>query len=65
MTALVRARAVIAWFIDPRKGPAPTLHCTAASYFDFAPILQDGLMKTQLSRHVWDDYPLWVEFSPG
>ncbi len=53
----------IAWFADPRKGPALTLRCTGANYFDFVPLLQEAMTKTQLSWHVSDHFPLWVEFS--
>jgi hypothetical protein len=41
----------IAWFTDPRKGPALTLRCTGAKYFDFVPLLQDAMTKTHLSWH--------------
>lgn len=53
----------IAWFTDPRRGPALTLRCTGSNHFDFVPLLQDSLTKTQLSWHISDHYPLWVEFS--
>jgi hypothetical protein len=37
--------------------PSPT------HLFDFVPLLQGGLTKTQLSWKISDHYPLWVEFS--
>lgn len=49
----------IAWFTDPARGPALTLRCTGSNYFDFVPLLQESLTKTQLSWHISDHPPLW------
>jgi len=53
----------IAWFADPAKGPALTLGCLGSGQFDFVPLLQGTLTKLELSWHLSDHYPLWVEFS--
>jgi endonuclease/exonuclease/phosphatase family metal-dependent hydrolase len=53
----------IAWFTrKTKKRPVLTLDCSAASYFDFVPALQDGQTLTTLSWHISDHYPLFVEF---
>jgi endonuclease/exonuclease/phosphatase family metal-dependent hydrolase len=51
----------IAWF---RKNGTPMLafDCLSAGGFDFVPELTDGMTRQQLSWHVSDHYPLWVEF---
>ena len=53
----------IAWFTDPKKGPALTLSCRGAGHVDFVPVLGGKMTKTELSWHVSDHYALWVEFS--
>jgi hypothetical protein len=40
-----------------------SLEFLSAGSFDFVPLLQGGLTKTQLSWKISDHYPLWVEFS--
>ena len=40
-----------------------SLEFLSAASFDFVPLLQGGLTKTQLSWKISDHYPLWVEFS--
>jgi hypothetical protein len=51
----------IAWFTDARKGPLLTLDCSNAGNFDFVPHLANGRTKTELSWHVSDHYPMYVE----
>lgn len=54
----------IAWF---EKGaanrPVLSLTCSAAGTFDFVPELQGHHSLEDLSWHISDHYPLWVEFS--
>ncbi|HLM93780.1 MAG TPA: hypothetical protein VK273_08225 [Gaiellaceae bacterium] len=40
-----------------------SLRFLSAGSFDFVPLLQGGLTKTQLSWKISDHHPLWVEFS--
>ena len=40
-----------------------SLEFLSAGSFDFVPLLQGGLTKTQVSWRISDHYPLWVEFS--
>ena len=51
----------IAWFT---KGASPllSLELLTAGGFDFVPVLQQGMTKLELSWHLSDHYPLWVEF---
>jgi endonuclease/exonuclease/phosphatase family metal-dependent hydrolase len=53
----------IAWFVEKARGPVLALESAAAGSFDFVPLLQAGMTKTELSWKVSDHYPLWVEFS--
>jgi len=53
----------IAWFVDDAKGPALALTFQKAGSFDFVPLWQGTLSKTELSWRVSDHYPLWSEFS--
>ncbi len=53
----------IAWFTEERRGPVLSLVCASAGSFDFVPLLQGDRTKEELSFHVSDHYPLWVEFS--
>lgn len=53
----------IAWFTDPRRGPALSLANLGAGTFDFVTELQGELTKTDLSWRISDHYPLWAEFS--
>ncbi len=57
----------IAWFTkDQKKRPVLNLDCTAGGSFDFVPELRGERTLTQLSWHISDHYPLWVEFTvPG
>jgi len=54
----------IAWFSGANNVPRLTLEYRNAGYFDFVPhVLTDrGLTRAQLSWHISDHYPLWVEF---
>jgi len=40
-----------------------SLRFLSAGSFDFVPLLQGGLTKTQLSWKISDHHPLWVELS--
>jgi endonuclease/exonuclease/phosphatase family metal-dependent hydrolase len=53
----------IAWFAGDRNRSVLSLDFLSAGSFDFVPLLQAGLSKTQLSWKISDHYPLWVEFS--
>jgi exonuclease III len=53
----------IAWFADAHKGPLLTLDCSDAGSFDFVPNLQGNRTKTELSWHLSDHYPMYVEFA--
>jgi endonuclease/exonuclease/phosphatase family metal-dependent hydrolase len=53
----------IAWFVDKARGPVLTLDGVSAGSYDFVPLLQGELTKTELSWKISDHYPLWVEFS--
>ena len=53
----------IAWFVDEAHGPVLTLESASAGGFDFVPLLQGDLKKTELSWKISDHLPLWVEFS--
>jgi endonuclease/exonuclease/phosphatase family metal-dependent hydrolase len=53
----------IAWFADAHKGPLLTLDCSDAGSFDFVPNLQGKRTKTELSWHLSDHYPMYVEFA--
>ena len=53
----------IAWFQEDAKRCVLSLNFLSAGSFDFVPLLQGGLTKTQLSWKISDHYPLWVEFS--
>jgi len=53
----------IAWFQENGNRSVLTLEFLSAGSFDFVPLLQGSLTKTQLSWKNSDHYPLWVEFS--
>ena len=53
----------IAWFAGDRNRSVLSLDFLSAGSFDFVPLLQAGLSKTQLSWKISDHYPLWAEFS--
>jgi hypothetical protein len=53
----------IAWFQENGNRSVLSLGFLSAGSFDFVPILQGALTKTQLSWKISDHYPLWVEFS--
>lgn len=54
----------IAWFTGSEQHrPSLTLECLAGGNFDFVPILQQDRTLEQLSWHISDHYPLWVEFA--
>jgi endonuclease/exonuclease/phosphatase family metal-dependent hydrolase len=53
----------IAWFQEDGNRSVLSLEFLSAGSFDFVPLLQGGLTKTQLSWKISDHYPLWVEFS--
>jgi endonuclease/exonuclease/phosphatase family metal-dependent hydrolase len=52
-----------AWFNKGTKGPLLTLTCSAASFFDFVPILGGSQTLITLSWRISDHYPLFVEFA--
>ena len=54
----------IAWFTGKNKRPALSLHYARGGSFDFAQAVLKSrrLSKEQLSWHISDHYPLWVEF---
>jgi endonuclease/exonuclease/phosphatase family metal-dependent hydrolase len=57
----------IAWFTRGQaKRPVLNLDCSAGGSFDFVPELQGGRTLVDLSWHISDHFPLWVEFAvPG
>ncbi|MGW2050763.1 endonuclease/exonuclease/phosphatase family protein [Streptomyces sp. NPDC001858] len=57
----------IAWFTKGQKHrPVLTLEATAGGHIDFVPDLKGERTLTELSWHISDHYPLWVEFAiPG
>ena len=52
----------IAWFHTGRGKAVLSLECSASGTFDFVPELSDGMTRMDLSWHISDHYPLWVEF---
>jgi endonuclease/exonuclease/phosphatase family metal-dependent hydrolase len=57
----------IAWFTKGQaKRPVLNLDCSAGGTFDFVPELQGSSTLVDLSWHISDHFPLWVEFAvPG
>jgi endonuclease/exonuclease/phosphatase family metal-dependent hydrolase len=57
----------IAWFTKGQaKRPVLNLDCSAGGSFDFVPELQGDRTLLDLSWHISDHFPLWVEFAaPG
>jgi endonuclease/exonuclease/phosphatase family metal-dependent hydrolase len=57
----------IAWFAKgEQKRPVLNLTCSAGGNFDFATRLRGDATLTNLSWHISDHYPLWVELTiPG
>jgi endonuclease/exonuclease/phosphatase family metal-dependent hydrolase len=57
----------IAWFTKgQQKRPVLNLDCSGGGTFDFVPGLQGASTLLDLSWHISDHYPLWVEFAvPG
>ncbi|MFI1507593.1 endonuclease/exonuclease/phosphatase family protein [Streptomyces sp. NPDC020597] len=54
----------IAWFTKGQKRrPVLTLEAGAGGHVDFVPELQDDATLTELSWHISDHYPMWVEFA--
>jgi endonuclease/exonuclease/phosphatase family metal-dependent hydrolase len=54
----------IAWFTKARaKRPVLNLDCAAGGSFDFVSELQAGRTLVDLSWHISDHFPLWVEFA--
>jgi len=53
----------IAWFAQNGTRSVLSLEFLSAGSFDFVPLLQGSLTKTQLSWKLSDHYPLWAEFS--
>jgi len=56
----------IAWFSDPSGTSQllpPLRYSGQGGNFDFRPTLQHALTTTELSWHISDHYPLWVNFS--
>ncbi|MER6557435.1 endonuclease/exonuclease/phosphatase family protein [Streptomyces sp. NPDC001027] len=54
----------IAWFTKGQKRrPVLTLEAGAGGHVDFVPELQGDLSLTELSWHISDHYPMWVEFA--
>ncbi|WP_242432989.1 endonuclease/exonuclease/phosphatase family protein [Streptomyces sp. Root264] len=54
----------IAWFTKGQKRrPVLTLEAGAGGHVDFVPALQGDLTLTELSWHISDHYPMWVEFA--
>jgi endonuclease/exonuclease/phosphatase family metal-dependent hydrolase len=52
----------IAWFTTGMKDRAVLrLTCSAANYFDFVPVLKGNETLTNLSWHISDHFPLFVE----
>lgn len=53
----------IAWFTQGQKRrPVLTLEAGAGGHVDFVPELQGDYSLTELSWHISDHYPMWVEF---
>jgi endonuclease/exonuclease/phosphatase family metal-dependent hydrolase len=57
----------IAWFTKGQaKRPVMNLDCSSGGTFDFVPELQGSSTLLDLSWHISDHFPLWVEFAvPG
>ncbi|MDO0917825.1 endonuclease/exonuclease/phosphatase family protein [Streptomyces sp. DT2A-34] len=57
----------IAWFTKGQKHrPVLTLEATVGGHINFVPDLKGERTLTELSWHISDHYPLWVEFAiPG
>lgn len=56
----------IAWFTGQAKRPVLNLDCTAGGSFNFIPELKGTSTLVDLSWHISDHFPLWVEFTvPG
>jgi hypothetical protein len=57
----------IAWFTKGQvKRPVLDLDCSGGGSFDFVSELQGSSTLLDLSWHISDHFPLWVEFSvPG
>lgn len=54
----------IAWFTQAQHNrPALNLNCTGGGNFNFVPHLQGDATLTNLSWHISDHYPLWVELT--
>ncbi|MET9566296.1 hypothetical protein [Streptomyces tauricus] len=54
----------IAWFTKGQKHrPVLTLEAGASGHVDFVPELQGDRTLTELSWHISDHYPMWVEFT--
>jgi endonuclease/exonuclease/phosphatase family metal-dependent hydrolase len=54
----------IAWFTQgEQKRPVLNLDCAAGGSFDFVPELQGDATLVELSWHISDHFPLWVEFA--
>ncbi|MDX6513479.1 MAG: hypothetical protein QOE36_2983 [Gaiellaceae bacterium] len=54
----------IAWFTrDQQKRPALTLDCAGGGSFDFVTELRGTGTLNDLSWHISDHYPLWLEFA--
>jgi endonuclease/exonuclease/phosphatase family metal-dependent hydrolase len=57
----------VAWFTKTqKKRPVLNLDCSAGGSFDFVPELRGDRTLVELSWHISDHFPLWVEFAvPG
>jgi endonuclease/exonuclease/phosphatase family metal-dependent hydrolase len=54
----------IAWFAKgQKKRPVLNLDCSAGGSFDFVPELRGERTLVDLSWHISDHFPLWVEFA--
>lgn len=54
----------IAWFTKGQaRRPVLNLECSAGGSFDFVPKLQADRTLVDLSWHISDHFPLWVEFA--
>ncbi|WP_256920997.1 endonuclease/exonuclease/phosphatase family protein [Streptomyces hilarionis] len=54
----------IAWFTKGQKRrPVLTMEPVAGGHVDFVPALRGDLTLTELSWHISDHYPMWVEFT--
>jgi endonuclease/exonuclease/phosphatase family metal-dependent hydrolase len=51
----------IAWFTSGGKAML-SFDALSAGSFDFVPVLAGGTTRAELSWHISDHYPLWVEF---